>query len=261
MYSTSAVSPQWAIRTRAGSTPSCSKISSCRGPVSLAGREWAMIGLPVCRLARAAARWTFSMFSVSPGSSAAHLMNAALPRCPGSRSRCRRRTARRSDRDRARRRRRQVVVGVDAGGGDHQPGPLGDIAHEGGVAADEHHGRVGDRPHAEFERGPRRLERRIAVLPGRSGAPGCRRTSPRRATARTPPRRESAGAHGSGSPSSEASSGPVTVSTVAIGRQSMPPPGHQSLTTAITIEAISRRSGSPSDQLRGIVPGARGARG
>ena len=38
--------------TRAGSTPSCSKISSCRGPVSLAGREWAMIGLPVCTLAR-----------------------------------------------------------------------------------------------------------------------------------------------------------------------------------------------------------------
>ena len=37
-----------------------------------------MIGAPVRRLAWAAARWTFSTFSVIPGSSAAHLMNAAL---------------------------------------------------------------------------------------------------------------------------------------------------------------------------------------
>ena len=60
------------------STPSSSKISIWRGAVSLAGREWAMIGAPVRRWARAAARWTFSTFSVTPGSSAAHLMNAAL---------------------------------------------------------------------------------------------------------------------------------------------------------------------------------------
>ena len=37
-----------------------------------------MIGLPVCCEARAAARWTFSMLGVTPGSSAAHLMNAGL---------------------------------------------------------------------------------------------------------------------------------------------------------------------------------------
>ncbi len=41
-----------------------------------------MIGAPVRRQARAAARWTFSTFSVSPGSSAAHLMNAALISVP-----------------------------------------------------------------------------------------------------------------------------------------------------------------------------------
>ena len=61
------MSPVWAIWTFAGSTPSSRKISTCRGPVSLAGREWAMIGAPVRRLARAAARWTFSTFSVTPG--------------------------------------------------------------------------------------------------------------------------------------------------------------------------------------------------
>jgi hypothetical protein len=48
----------------------------CSGPGPLAGREWAMIGLPVCTDARAAARWTFSMIGVMPGSSAAHLMKA-----------------------------------------------------------------------------------------------------------------------------------------------------------------------------------------
>ncbi len=41
-----------------------------------------MIGAPVRTLARAAARWTFSTFSVSPGSSAAHLMKAALMSVP-----------------------------------------------------------------------------------------------------------------------------------------------------------------------------------
>ncbi len=37
-----------------------------------------MIGVPVRTLARATARCTFSMFSVTPGSSAAHFRNAAL---------------------------------------------------------------------------------------------------------------------------------------------------------------------------------------
>jgi hypothetical protein len=41
-----------------------------------------MIGVPVRIDARAAARWIFSTFSVSPGSSAAHLMNAALMSVP-----------------------------------------------------------------------------------------------------------------------------------------------------------------------------------
>ena len=37
-----------------------------------------MIGAPVRTLALAAARWVFSMFSVTPGSSAATLMKAAF---------------------------------------------------------------------------------------------------------------------------------------------------------------------------------------
>jgi hypothetical protein len=41
-----------------------------------------MIGRPVCTLARAAARCTFSTFSVTPGSSAATLRNAALISVP-----------------------------------------------------------------------------------------------------------------------------------------------------------------------------------
>ena len=50
-----------------GATPSSRKISTCRGPVFEAGREWAMIGAPVWTLARAAARWIFSMRSLTPG--------------------------------------------------------------------------------------------------------------------------------------------------------------------------------------------------
>ena len=76
------MSPVWAIWIFEGSTPSSRKISICRGPVLLAGREWAMIGAPVLTLARAAARWIFSMFSLTPGSSAAHLMKAALMSVP-----------------------------------------------------------------------------------------------------------------------------------------------------------------------------------
>ena len=78
MWSRSSVSPVWATCTLAGSTPSSSKIRICSSPVPLAGREWAMIGRPVCMDARAAARWIFSMFGVTPGSSAAHLMKAGL---------------------------------------------------------------------------------------------------------------------------------------------------------------------------------------
>jgi hypothetical protein len=54
-----------------------------------------MIGAPVRTLALAAARWTFSMFSFTPGSSAAHLMKAALisvPWIPSSMS-CTKRSA------------------------------------------------------------------------------------------------------------------------------------------------------------------------
>ena len=67
---------------RVGSTPSSRKISTWRGPVSEAGREWAMIGAPVLTLARAHARWTFSTCSVTPGSSAAHFRNAARASVP-----------------------------------------------------------------------------------------------------------------------------------------------------------------------------------
>ena len=76
------MSPVWAIWIFSGATASSRKISTWRGPVFEAGREWAMIGAPVCRLARDAARWIFSMFSFTPGSSAAHLMNAALMSVP-----------------------------------------------------------------------------------------------------------------------------------------------------------------------------------
>ena len=41
-----------------------------------------MIGAPVFRLARAHARWTFSTFSFTPGSSAAHLRKPALMSVP-----------------------------------------------------------------------------------------------------------------------------------------------------------------------------------
>ena len=41
-----------------------------------------MIGAPVWTLAIAAARWIFETFSVRPGSSAAHLMKAALMSVP-----------------------------------------------------------------------------------------------------------------------------------------------------------------------------------
>ena len=59
---------------------------------------------------------------------------------------------------------RQVVVGVDAGAGDHlEPGLLGDPAHEVDVAAEEHRGRVADRLHPEPDRRLRRLDRRLVL--------------------------------------------------------------------------------------------------
>ena len=76
------MSPVCATWTLAGSTPSSANTSICLRPVSLFGCEWAMIGRPVCFDARAAARWTFSTFGVTPGSSAAHLMKAALMSVP-----------------------------------------------------------------------------------------------------------------------------------------------------------------------------------
>ena len=78
MYSRLSVSPVCAICTLPGSTPSSVKILIWSIPVSDAGREWAMIGRPVCTDARAAARWIFSTLGVTPGWSAAHLMNAGL---------------------------------------------------------------------------------------------------------------------------------------------------------------------------------------
>ena len=73
---------------RFGSTPSSVKIFICSRPVFEAGREWAMIGRPVRSDARAAARWTFSTSGVMPGSSAAHLMKAALMPVPWMPSSC-----------------------------------------------------------------------------------------------------------------------------------------------------------------------------
>ena len=49
------MSPVWAIWIRSAGTPSSRKISTWRGPVSEAGREWAMIGVSVRTLARAIA--------------------------------------------------------------------------------------------------------------------------------------------------------------------------------------------------------------
>jgi hypothetical protein len=62
---------------------------------------------------------------------------------------------------------RQVVVGVDARAGDDlEARPLGDLAHEPDVAAEEHRRRVGDRPHPELESGARGLERGIELATG-----------------------------------------------------------------------------------------------
>ena len=76
------MSPVWAIWIFSGATPSSRRISTWRGPVPEAGREWAMIGAPVRSDALAAARWIFSIRSLTPGSSAAHLTNAAFTSVP-----------------------------------------------------------------------------------------------------------------------------------------------------------------------------------
>ena len=136
-----------------------------------------MIGAPVRRLARAAARWTFSTFSVTPGSSAAHLMNAALisvPWIPCSMSATNSSaiwSGVAADEER-----RQVVVGVDAGAGDDlEAGLLGDPAHELDVAAEEHRRRVADRLHAELDRGRRPPRSRRRSRRRRARARGSRR--------------------------------------------------------------------------------------
>ena len=76
------MSPVWAIWTLRGSTSSCSKTSMISSPRRVAGCEWAMIGTPVAWLVWATARRTFSTSSVIPGSSTAHLRNAALTSVP-----------------------------------------------------------------------------------------------------------------------------------------------------------------------------------
>ena len=59
---------------------------------------------------------------------------------------------------------RQVVVGVDAGAGDDlQARLLGDPAHEGHVAPQEHRGRLDDRPHAQLARAASRFDRDVVV--------------------------------------------------------------------------------------------------
>ena len=84
-----------------------------------------MIGLPVCMEARATARWTFSTLGVTPGASAAHLMNAGLmgvPWMPFSSSWTK--IAAIPSSSRLSQDLRQVVVGVDAGGEDRRCRPL-----------------------------------------------------------------------------------------------------------------------------------------
>ena len=109
-----------------------------------------MIGRPVCFDARAAARWIFSTFGVTPGSSAAHLMKAALMSVPWMP------VLDVVDEDlrdlvlgAVHERLREVVVGVHAGGEDHvEAGLVGHALAEGGVAVEEHRARLDDGPDA-----------------------------------------------------------------------------------------------------------------
>ena len=120
---------------------------------------------------------------------------------------------------------RQVVVGVDAGAGDHlQAGLLGDPAHERDVTAEEHRGRLDDRLHPELDRRAGRLDRLLVVAAGLDRVRRLvRATVPAFGhctwTASSQVRRCS---WISVVPSSPASIGPVTLSTLAMPRQSMP---------------------------------------
>ena len=62
----------------------------------------------------------------------------------------------------------QVVVGVDAGARhDLQAGLLGDSAHEGDVAAEEHRGRVADRLHSVLHHSAGAVDGHVELLPWR----------------------------------------------------------------------------------------------
>ena len=219
------MSPLWAICTRERSTPSSSKISICRGAVSLAGREWAMIGAPGA--------------DAGPGDRAVHLLDVlGHARLVGGALQERGldlgaldplldvvdeqlRDLRRASRDM--KNVRQVVVGVDAGAGhDLKAGLLGDPAHKLDVAAEEHRSlgrRSSSRP---ARRSPRAAFDRRACRssgPDRGGLGRPRRPCRRAATGRATASSRGSGARGRAwCPSSAASTGPVTVSTVAMRR-------------------------------------------
>ena len=169
-----------------------------------------MIGVPVCTLARATARWIFSTFSVTPGASAAHFRNAALMSVPWM--------PRFDVLDEVVGHRVDVavvevvgemVVGVDARARDDlHAGLLGDALHEAHVAPAEHRGRVDDRLHAVLLGG---VDRHAAPRRARAA----RRSGP--ATAPPPPRRESARARARApARAARRRSAPCTVSTFGI---------------------------------------------
>ncbi len=161
----SSVSPQWAICTRARSTPSSLKISTCRGPVATAGIECAMIGAPVCRLARATARWIFSTFSVTPAASAAHFRNAALMSVPWMpRSMSSTKWSAITSMSRFCEVVGEMVVAVDARARDDAHARLlGYALHEAHVAPAEHGGGIDDRLHAPVLGGPDGHQRRVEL--------------------------------------------------------------------------------------------------
>ena len=183
-----------------------------------------MIGAPVCRLARATARWIFSTFSVTPGRVGGALQERRLDvGALDAAFDVRRRSGRPSRRRRGCR---------SSGGGSRScrcpvhatictPRLVGHALHEAHVAPAEHRRRVDDRLHAAVLGAPltatqRRVELELLVV-----APGPLR--------RRPPRRGSARARAtSTSPSSLGVDGPCTVcyalpsasSSLAAGRLS-----------------------------------------
>ena len=160
------MSPVWAIWTLDGSTPSSSKISIWRGPVLLAGREWAMIGAPGLD-ARPGGRavdlldvlvdaWLVGRALDEGGldlgaldalldvgdEELGDLVGVAIEEELG-----------------------EMVVGVDPGAGDDlEPGLLGDAPHEVDVASQEHRGRLRDRLDAQIDGGLRLSHGDVVVL-------------------------------------------------------------------------------------------------